>query len=309
MYIATHIKVLVLVFRLFRVVDNNVDTEDSSSIGTDSDTDVIQDGCNLSQYLRDLKMDDPVTTSAFLVMLSQPSRFSNECCRKFLEMIGMEKPTKIRKSNEAKIREWVEATPIEKRQYMFLRKDQLVNICVTELNGSKTFYSQKKALELIELLSAPRINTDDANRSSPAQQSLGLSGSLTKFMVEKAMLKPLSGDSRQATRIGLENEEALLHRLMEESKSQQVLLPNERNQVKLMQVIEIYRPGLVQKASQVYVKTSIDALAVLQKENGGHQLVGIEVKTRTNDTTRKPEISLRMSLHLSKMFVNIPYSE
>ena len=251
-------------------------------------------------------MNDSVLNSAFLAILNQPSRFSNECCRRFSMMIGIEKPTKTRKSNEEKIREWVEACPIEKRQYMFLKKDQLIDRCVAELEGSKTFYGSKKAHELVELLSEPRLGVDSLNRSSQTQLGMSLSGHLTKFMIEKAMLKPLSGESRQATRIGLDNEVALLHRLLEDSINHKVILPCERNRVKLMRVKEIYRPGLVQKSDQVYVKTSIDALAVLEIMDGVHRLVGVEVKTRTTDGTRKPEISMRMGHHCSNMFFHCP---
>jgi len=214
----------------------------------------------------------------------------------------------MRKPNEDKIRLWVNADPTEKRQYMFLNKEQLVSRCVAHLEGSKTFYSQKKIPELIELLSAPRIDLDNAS-GVPHQPVIGLSGNLTKFMIEKAMLKPLSGEGRQATRIGLENEEALLHRLLVDSSTQMVLLPRQSNRVKLMQVMEIYLPGMVQKSSHVYVKTSIDALAILKNDHGEHHLVGVELKTRTNDESRKPEVSLRMSLHSSKLFVCVPYSE
>jgi len=222
-------------------------------------------------------------------------------------MIGIEKPTKARKSNEDKIRDWVEACPIESRQYMFLKKDQLIDRCVAELEGSKTFYGSKRANELVELLSEPRLG-DSLNRSQ-TQHGIGLSGHLTKLMVEKAMLKPLSGESRQATRIGLNNEEALLNRLLEESLNHKVILPCQRNRVELMRVKEIYRPGLVQKCDQVYVKTSIDALAVLELTDGDNRLVGVEVKTRTSDGTRRPEISIRMGHHCANMFVHVPYSE
>lgn len=274
---------------------------------------MVEGGCNLSAELRLLHLNQAEHKASFLEKIRNPTCFSDQCCKSFLALIGA-KHVKQRKKNEQMIRDWVNLEPVEKRKYFFLKKQRLIDLCVTELHGSKTSYSSRKVDDLIELLSQPRVALEVGNDTTPSREPTqtltGLSDNLTKIMVEGALLKPLTGESRQATRIGLENEEPLLCRLLEDSRSKLVMFPFERNREASFRVTEIYRPGMVRKADQVYVKTSIDALGVLIEASDGREishLIGIEVKTRTTDNTRMTEINMKMNQQRGKTFVKVPY--
>lgn len=188
-----------------------------------------------------------------------------------------------------------------------------------ELHGSKTSYISKDRESLMNLLVEPRTlhSIDERTPLSgetyatiPSPSKL-LSEVLMKQILSGAFLKPLHGNSHQSICIGLDNEEPLLIRLIEESKKVNVVIPNENNRKISIEVSEIYRPGMVRKNGKDYVKSSIDALGVAigGTEADDPQLIGIEVKTRTEETTRQPEICMKSNLHAGNLFVMIKYEE
>jgi len=203
---------------------------------------------------------------------------------------------------------------LEKRKYYFLSKNALVDCCMRELGGPKTAFSRQTVDDLILLLSQPRVALQRDNPTAvpnqrPDIESNTLSDALIKQIIGGANLKPLSGSGRQNTRIGLDNEIPLLKRLVEESKETKVLLPNEGFSRKHLIVSEIYRPGMAKRVGMDYAKSSIDALGVCVGVELGDEpkLIGIEVKTRTEETTRQPEIQLRSNLQRGERFVKINY--
>ncbi len=98
-------------------------------------------------------------------------------------------------------------------------------------------------------------------------------------------------------------------RLLTESSKLNVLNPGDQNDRTLLVVSEIYRPGMVRKVGKEWVKSSMDALGVLQGATDGDdpRLIGIEVKTRCEETTRQPEIAMRVNLQRGMIFVKINY--
>ena len=151
------------------------------------------------------------------------------------------------------------------------------------------------------------MQIQDQNQNS--QLGSNLQEAIVRQILGNTVLKPLSGSNRQSCRIGLANEETLLKQLLEESSKTSVLCPSEQNIMKLMRVSEIYRPGIVRQTGREYIKSSIDALGVLQgtDDGMGPELVGIEVKTRTEEGTRQPEIAIRSNLQRAQKFVMIDY--
>ncbi len=94
------------------------------------------------------------------------------------------------------------------------------------------------------------------------------------------------------------------------SKESNVILPDENNKIICIQVNELYQPGMVRKTGGMeYVKTSIDALGVAVVDGSNPWVIGIEVKTRTEETTRQPEINIRCNLHQNITFVLIKWQE
>jgi hypothetical protein len=280
--------------------------------------DLIIDTVNLSNELRLVNQNENNYEDLFLSKLSQRFLFSDRCVKAFLELLGG-KSVKSRSTNVDKIIEWINCAPKEKRKFYFMKKEDLVNICIMELHGSKTSYISKDRESLMNLLVEPRTlhSIDECTPLSgetyatiPSPSKL-LSEVLMKQILSGAFLKPLHGNSRQSIRIGLDNEEPLLIRLIEESKKVNVVIPNENNSKILIEVSEIYRPGMARKNGKDYVKSSIDALGVAigGTEGDDPQLIGIEVKTRTEETTRQPEICMKSNLHAGNLFVMIKYEE
>jgi len=198
-----------------------------------------------------------------------------------------------------------------------MSKAQLIDCCLAKFHGSKTAYLKKKNDELIDLLAQPQQTTNDAQVTSTQAPDLIqeppsgiLSKRLLKEILAASFLKPLTGGDRKNCRIGLENEEALLLRLIEyDSVTLSLLCEAEHNEERLV-VAEIYRPGMVRNECKPYMKTSIDALGVLVGTAAGDcssELIGIELKTRTVDKTRSEEIAFRNNLQRGKKFIKIPY--
>lgn len=274
------------------------------------------DGCNLSEELRQLNTNVDEVTNAFLVKINQRVAFSDGCVHRFLELLGGT-PVKARSKNVTMITQWTNLRPVEKRKYFFMKKAQLVSCCVAELGGSKTSYEKHRAEQLIDLLVQHRDVQLNAN-PTPALTATPivhpLSQALIKQIISLAVLKPLTGGDRQSTRIGLDNEEMLLKRLLAECNggSCKILLPQNNNQTESLNISEVYRPGLVRQSRKHYVKSSIDALGVLvgSVDGTGAELVGIEIKTRVSlETTRSAEINIRATLQRYERFVKIGYTE
>jgi len=288
--------------------NSEAEVEEDSDDSSRSSSDQIVDGCNLSEEVRTLQLNQDADKATFLAKLQRPSLFSDQCCKSFLLLIGGQS-TQQRSKNVEQIVAWVNAMPVEKRKYFFLKKNDLVNLCVSELHGSKTSYSSKRREDLIDLLAQPRDLVQASGNASAQTSRLSLSGLLKKHMIEGAFLKPIHGETRRHVRTGLDNEEPLLLRLLEESTTKSILLPADPYREVINKVVEIYRPGMVRMREFPYVKSSIDALGVLVGAGHGAELIGIEVKTRTVDKTRTADINLKMSLQRGKTFVHINYIE
>jgi len=200
-------------------------SDDDMSISTSSNDvndvqmeEIVIDGCNLSHELRLLNQNEAYLTTGFLSRLRQRSVFSDQAIKSFLELLG-KTPLSSRVKNCNLIEQWIEA-PVEKRRYIFMTKVQLVDCCLEKLQGSKTSYQKKKNDELIDLLVQSRETTHDVTHATlQATDHLSpqnvLSERLLKDILTSSFLKPLTGGDRKNCRIGLENEETLLRRLLE----------------------------------------------------------------------------------------------
>ena len=295
--------------------DTLVQDDHNDAPRENSTNDIVVRDMNITNELRLLDLNENNYCEVFLQKLGDRNSFPDECVKGFLESVGG-KATKTRSTNVASIREWINC-PSTKRPNFFKSKPDLVSLCVRVLKGSKTFYSSKRREELIDLLSEPRNeaenptllpSTEPTNNINSSSQSLR--DVITKQVISNSVLKPLSGKGRQSTRIGLDNEDQLLKRLLEESCKSDVICTTEQA-TKRMHVSEIYRPGMVQKVNQKYVKSSIDALGVLMGSDVGDapELIGIEVKTRTVEETRKPELLIRSNLQRNRRFIRVDYKE
>jgi hypothetical protein len=279
-----------------------------------ADQDTVVDGQNVSLELRLVVQDEDSYSDRFLERLCLPFPFTDNFVGVFLELLGG-KRFKNRSSNIAKIKEWIKCTPIEKRAFLFMKKDSLVQVCLAQLRGSKTSYMCKDRDALIDLLvqhqqnpQIPLLQQEEVALHHPP--SPVLSEFLMKEVISGAFLRPMKGSSRLNLRIGLDNEEPLLLHLLSKSKESNVIIPDENNKVICIQVNEIYRPGMVRKTGgKEYIKTSIDALGVAEVDGSIPRLVGIEVKTRTEETTRQPEINIRCNLHQNQTFALLKWKE
>ncbi len=288
--------------------NSRTEEEEDSDDSSKSSADQTVDGCNLSEEIRTLHLNQDEYKATFLAKLRQPLLFSDQCCKSFLLLIGGQ-ATQQRTKNVEQIAAWVNVMPVEKRKYIFLKKNDLVNLCISELHGSKTSYTSKRREDLIELLAQPRDLVQDPSNAPTQAPRLNLAGLLKKYMIEGAFLKPIHGESRRHVRTGLDNEEPLLLRLLEESTTKNVWLPAEPYREVYNKVLEIYRPGMVRMREFPYVKSSIDALGVLVGASHGAMLIGIEVKTRTVDKTRSADIDLKMTSQRGKTFVHVEYKK
>ena len=116
--------------------------------------DLIIDTVNLSNELRLVNQNENNYEDLFLSKLSQRFLFSDRCVKTFLELLGG-KSVKSRSTNVDKIIEWINCAPKEKRKFYFMKKEDLVNICIMELHGSKTSYISKDRESLMNLLVEP----------------------------------------------------------------------------------------------------------------------------------------------------------
>ena len=292
-------------------VDSASSSHDDDRVNTTVEEDRIVDGCNLSEEVRLLNQNQINLTDAFVRKLSSRVLFSDQCCKELLILLGA-KPFVARSKNCELIMSWINLVPVEKRKYCFMNKPALVNLCASELKGSKTSYLVQSKDRLMDLLAQPRVALPTQNvapATAPTGAPSSLSDVLKKQILIGAFLKPLTGGNRQNTRIGLDNEVPLLMRLLTDSSKFNVYNPGDPNDKKLLSVSEIYRPGMVRKVGKEWVKSSIDALGVLQGTADGDEpkLIGIEVKTRCEESTRQPEIAMRMNMQRQMIFVKINY--
>jgi len=110
--------------------------------------------------------------------------------------------------------------------------------------------------------------------------------------VLKATFMPkLVGKGKEYAKVGHKLEQPLLLRLLE----------HQENPFKIVQIL---RPGLVAKNDQQqYVKTSVDAIGLIESE-GDLKFIGIEVKVRVTAATRQNEIERRRDMSDDAIFIN-----
>jgi len=131
-----------------------------------------------------------------------------------------------------------------------MKKGSLVQVCLAQLHGSKTSYMGKDRDSLIDLLVQHQQNPQipllqQAAAALHHPPSPALSEILMREGISGAFLHPMEGSSRHNLRIGLDNEEPLLHHLLSKSKESNVIIPDENSNIICIQVNEIYQLGMV----------------------------------------------------------------
>lgn len=207
--------------------------------------------------------------------------------------------------------------PSKKVRYSKMPKADLVALCITKLRGEKSFYTEKNKEVLVDMLSQ-----HDPNAAEPDHMK-ELEMNIKKKIIGNSIMNPLSGNAKQSCSIGVQNECCLLHQLMTQDPTAYIFslgppMSNESMQGRLKQycrvsVNEIYRPGMVMNRDKQYIKDSIDALGTVCVHGAdgivtnGVQLVGIELKTRTEDSTRLTEEEILSTTHEGHSFILLNY--
>lgn len=117
------------------LVVSHQDEETISEVSIQQD--VYVDGVNISNEICELRRNESESTELVLHKLAHFSRFSSNCLDSMISILGG-KPLKDRKKNEKNLRDWIYASPVEKRKYILLQRLDLVEKCKTKLKGRKS---------------------------------------------------------------------------------------------------------------------------------------------------------------------------
>jgi len=205
-----------------------------------------------------------------------------------------------------------------KIEYRKMTKASLVVLCQTRLTGTKGSYERMSIEKLVEILSN-HVHVDP---------TVALHNSIKKKIIENSFMTPLSGRVKQNCRIGLENESFLLDQLLIQSSTVLLISPSPLANSSIqdpspsltcsIKVNELYKPGMVMRKEKQFMKDSIDALGIIVVHGpqnvmlgnvfqNGIILFGVEIKTRTEESTRLPELECLAVEHQAQPFVIVHY--
>ena len=199
-------------------------------------------------------------------------RVNNQLLSQYVREMGGN-PKQAKTSNKGDILAWLKASH-NVRPYVFMSNKDLKTLLAERGDRSKSYNGVTREA-LIRELTGGVDEQDGGARKELWKRLIG--------RILKATFMPkLVGKGKEYAKIGHKMETPLLNEL----------LHHPDNPYRILQIV---RPGLVAKSGERYIKTSVDAIGMMDKV-GGPELIGIEIKVRATSATRQDELERRREI-------------
>ena len=192
------------------------------------------------------------------------------------------------------------SSPNKERKYMFHKHSSLLSTC--SKYGTKSVKASNRESTLRRRL--VEYENDENNSTTlpiDTTTSIDRQESRIEQLLKQSFQINFKGARKSACMIGHRNEPTIVKYFARDANSG--LLPG------VKRVLAVFTTGLVAKRGSPYIKDSIDALAIIEKddENSSNELWVIEVKSRVSTDEISKEMKFQrkrynLDNHLSKMY-------